>query len=280
MARTTIRRWCDRGLLVREVRGVVRVASAPRSAHQRLMAAVLALGDGAVASHISAAALWELGDVALAPPFHLTVPRYCRIDLGEGFVVHRSSTLERLDTTRLGRIPVTSVPRTVADNSDVGDVDLLEDLVIDGMRRWGMQGHEVEAALDRVPPNQPRATLLELLRSLRPDQVRSLLSALERDYLVLFRRAGLEPTAVNRRLHAPDGCLVAMVDLLWEPPGVVAEVDGLRFHSTRRQKEHDDRRQNAIVLTGRLVLRYSSRDLDEPDRVIREVRQALELAAR
>lgn len=57
-------RWIDsqirQGLLIPVHAGVYAVGHVPRHAHCRTMAAVLACGEGAAASHWSAAALWEV----------------------------------------------------------------------------------------------------------------------------------------------------------------------------------------------------------------------------
>lgn len=93
-----------------------------------------------------------------------------------------------------------------------------------------------------------------------------------------MRRLGLPEPTVNRRLHGPDGALIAKLDFDWEPPRITLEWDGLRYHSTPRQKRQDDARQNAVVLAGRLVLRYGWADLrDEPDRIAADLRRAFEI---
>src|SRR3712207_6797516 len=65
------------GLLVPVHRGVYRHAAVPESPLGDLMAAVLACGDGAVASHRSAGRLWRLRDVPRWKP-EVTVPRTSR----------------------------------------------------------------------------------------------------------------------------------------------------------------------------------------------------------
>src|SRR3954451_4322934 len=61
------------GRLHRLHRGVYAVGHSAPSHHQRWMAAGLACGDGAVLSHGSAAALWELLK-PLDGPIHVSVP--------------------------------------------------------------------------------------------------------------------------------------------------------------------------------------------------------------
>ena len=61
------------GVLVPVAAGVVRHVAHPESWRQRVLAAVLAAGDGAVASHSAAAVLWRFD--GLSPgPVEVTVP--------------------------------------------------------------------------------------------------------------------------------------------------------------------------------------------------------------
>jgi hypothetical protein len=60
LSRAAIKRRVDNREWAPVRRGVFRVSAAPRSWRQRLLAAVLAAGDGAVAGGRSAPALWRL----------------------------------------------------------------------------------------------------------------------------------------------------------------------------------------------------------------------------
>lgn len=69
------------------------------------------------------------------------------------------------------------------------------------------------------------------------------------------------------------------VDILFERLKVVVEIDGYAFHSDREVFETDRVRQNALVLDGWLVLRYTWRMIvEDPERVIAEIRAALATA--
>lgn len=81
----------------------------------RLMAAVLACGEGAVLSHRSAADLLGLRSTARAG-IDVTARTHRRI---EGVDIHRSRTLTRVDLTLVDRIPCTTVARTQLDLCDV-----------------------------------------------------------------------------------------------------------------------------------------------------------------
>ncbi len=66
------------------------------------------------------------------------------------------------------------------------------------------------------------------------------------------------------------------VDVLFGSAKVVVEVDGFAFHTDAESFERDRRKQNALVLAGYQVLRFTWLDLTEyPDRVLALVRQAI-----
>ncbi|HVV89635.1 MAG TPA: type IV toxin-antitoxin system AbiEi family antitoxin domain-containing protein, partial [Solirubrobacterales bacterium] len=102
------------GRLHRLHRGVYAVGHRSLSWRGRWMAAVLAVGEGAVLSHTSAAALWTF----LRPiqgSIHVTVPAAVRRQSRPGLQVHRSRTLTPRDVTRRHGIVVTTPARTIED---------------------------------------------------------------------------------------------------------------------------------------------------------------------
>lgn len=106
-------------------RGVYRLGSAPVHWEQSVLAACLAGGDDAVASHLAAAALWKLpGFDPGAVEISVSRERRCRLD---GPRIHHSSSLETKDRTRLGVIPVTTPTRTLIDIATVKPPDVIED---------------------------------------------------------------------------------------------------------------------------------------------------------
>lgn len=95
----SVTRRVKAGRLHRLHRGVYAVGHAKLSFEGRCMAAVLAAGDTAVASHQSAAAVWGM----LRPhtgPIDVTVPGDAGRRKRRGISVHRSSTLIAAVTTR------------------------------------------------------------------------------------------------------------------------------------------------------------------------------------
>jgi hypothetical protein len=90
--------------------GIYTVLGVPSSWHQRVMAACLWAGAGAVASHQTAGALWALARIQQGS-VEITTPRRLRSQQAS---VHQSR-LGPGETTVVGRIPVTDVARTLLD---------------------------------------------------------------------------------------------------------------------------------------------------------------------
>src|ERR1700753_347074 len=104
------------GRLHRLHRGVYAVGHRSLSWRGRWLAAVLAVGDGAVLSHVSAVALW--GYLRPIPgPIHVTVAGDGGRRKRAGVVVHRSRTLAARDITRRHGIAVTTPARSGEDTA-------------------------------------------------------------------------------------------------------------------------------------------------------------------
>jgi very-short-patch-repair endonuclease len=228
----SVTRRVQAGRLHRVHRGVYAVGHTKVSFQGRCMAAVLALGAGAVVSHRSAAALWDL----LPSPsgfIDVTVPgdggRKSRRDLR----IHRSSTLVAAVMTRRQGIAVTKPARTLQD-------------------------------LHRTVPEQVfrravrRALDLRLITSAdlkaEPDLTRS---ELERIFLNLCRRHRLPQPEVNSRVAGYE------VDFLWRDRGLIVETDGFRHHTGRAAFETDRARDARLQSLGFRVLRFTHRQLAE-----------------
>src|SRR5690242_13026626 len=132
MSRATITRRVDAGAWVRVYPGVYRLAGAPVTWKQSLLAACLAWGDGVAVSHRAAAALHEL--IGFKPGrIELIVPRKRERALPHN--VHRPRYLDTVDVMTLDTIRVTRPARTLIDLATCVDSDLLEEALDDALRR-------------------------------------------------------------------------------------------------------------------------------------------------
>jgi predicted transcriptional regulator of viral defense system len=109
-----IERAVAAGRLHRIYRGVYAVGHTDLSAQGRCLAAVLAVGPGALLSYHSAGWLWGIWRGS-PEPFEVTafVPRHHRPP--RGVVRHRARNLVDDDRAMAGGIPVTSIARTLLD---------------------------------------------------------------------------------------------------------------------------------------------------------------------
>ena len=226
------------------------------------MAAVLACGEGAVLSHHSAAALWEL----LRPidgPIHVSVPTTSGLKKRRGIHLHRCPTLapadpypspsslpseggrgRRILTTRRHDIPVTTIQRTIHD---------LGGAVPPGLFRRARRQAELKGIhLEGVESKRQR-------------------SDLEEDFLALFLRHRFSHPETNVKLGRHE------VDFLWRERRLVVEIDSFLYHRGSVSFQEDHARDLDLRSGGYTVLRYTEEQLEnEPERIAADV--AAELA--
>ncbi|MGH2898946.1 MAG: DUF559 domain-containing protein [Solirubrobacteraceae bacterium] len=230
------------------------------------MAAVLACGPGAVLSHRSAAALYDLRTSSRAR-IDVTAPG-SRGRGRAGICVHSAATLAPHDVVVVAGIPTTTLTRT------------LLDVAQDGTRREierAVERAEVGRLIDMVAVDEVLrracgrrgATLLQSV--LAEHRIGSTLTrnALEERFLAICRRAGRPPDAVNEWIAYRDGG-GAEADFVWHARRLVVEVDGRDPHTTRRAFEHDRRRDQRLATLGYRVIRFTWRQVSyEPADVAR-----------
>jgi very-short-patch-repair endonuclease len=264
-------RW---GLLTPVHRGVLRITAVARSPEQALLAACLAAGVGAVASHRSAAALWELRGIDWPRP-ELSVPNDRRPSVA-GATVHRSAMLGRPDVTRHRRIPVTTPARTLLDLGAAAP-ELVEPAVEDALLRGLVTLPSLRRALERVGAHGRGGTaVLRDLVAQRARETAPTESPLEDALVALLRRHRL-PEPVRQHPVAVGGGRVVRLDLAYPDARVGIEADGRRWHSGRADFQSDRERGNHLAARGWTVLRFGWDDVGRRgDRVADDVRRVLQ----
>lgn len=156
-----------RWLSVRQ--GVYAVAGVPPSAEQAVLAAVLAVGRGAIASHLTAARLWGFGFPAPLEIHVTTPPRpLARLD---GIRHHRTESLHPHDLARRTGIPVESPARAIVSCSGSVGVERLEEIVDDAERRNLVRIADLTATVDRVatgPGRRPTVAIRSVMSERLP----------------------------------------------------------------------------------------------------------------
>ena len=246
--------------------GVYAVGHPKLTERGRWLAAVLACGPGAVLSHRSAAALWGLRATSRPAP-EVSAPRthsHCR-----GVHVHLPRRLHTEDRRVRDAIPITSVARTLLDLAEVVPLAQLERAFEEAERTRLLDMSSLQALTSRSNGRRGLRQLMPLLASHR-DPAPLTRSELERKFLALCETAGIPRPAVNARLAGLE------VDMVWQEPQLVVELDGFAFHRTRAAFERDRSRDATLQLEGYRVLRITARRLDtDPEGVARTVRSLL-----
>jgi very-short-patch-repair endonuclease len=234
------------------------------------MAAVLACGEGAALSHLSAAELWgirrprrlsESGEGGGREAVHVTAPSTAGKRRQQGIVLHRSSTLTASDCTRRGGIPVTKPSRTLADirpllsqpqfNAAVREAEFLRLPFRDRFRaQRNPSGPDEQSSADRTR------------------------TELEDKMLRLCRRHRLPQPEANVKVDRFE------VDFLWRRERLIVEVDGWDSHRSRSAFEEDRARDVRLAVLGYEVVRFTWRQLTRDSAAVaRAIRALLQRAA-
>jgi very-short-patch-repair endonuclease len=258
LSRSAVAKRAKRGQLHRVHRGVYAVGHEALNWRGRWMAAVLACGEGAVLSHGSAAALWEL----LRPldgPVDVSVPTQSGRERQRGIRIHRCASLAVPDEADLlpvrtqtrhpplvtvrHRIPVTALQRTIDD-------------LCGAVPPWLVRRARRQAEL--------RGWRLEGVEG------RKTRSELEEEFSALCRRYRLPLPEANAKLGRWE------VDFLWREGRVAVETDSFAYHRGSVSFEDDHARDLDLRNEGYVVLRFTERQIEmEPGRVVADVARAL-----
>jgi very-short-patch-repair endonuclease len=213
---------------------------------ERMAAAVLACGQGALLSHDTAAELWGIPRTR-GGPIEVTVPAGSR-HRPRGIRVHRRGGLTHLDRRVHLGIPVTRPARTLADLAPRLSPAHLESAINEADRLDLIDPGRLRQAMEEMRGQPGAGTILHLLDR----QVFRLTdSELERTFLRLVRKAGLPAPQTRVQLHG------FRVDFFWSNLGLVVETDGLRYHRTASQQVRDRRRDQVHTAAGLTTLRFT-----------------------
>ena len=259
------------GRLHRCHRGVFAVGHTRLSREGRWMAAVLALGEGAVLSHVSAAALWGIRHTSSAY-VHVTVPTAGGRQRRPGLAVHRSPTLRPADVDEREGIAVTSVSRTLLDLAGMLTPTRLERAVEQSLvlRLFDLRAVNAVVAAN---PRRPGATTLAQVIARVDDEPSLTRRELEAMMLDLCDAHGIARPEVNVVVDRFE------VDFLWRDRRVIVETDGRESHETPIAFHRDRERDERLTVLGYRVIRFTYRRLvKHPDAVAATLR-ALGLGA-
>lgn len=230
---------------------VARLWGAPPTFEQQILAAVLAAGPGALASHRSSARLWGVRRPDDDPIELLLPPRKRWVDV-PGVIVHRPRDARDLMPLMRSQVPTTNPMRMLLDLGAVDPasvypaaVELLQARAVDlPALRGGLMRH---VGRGRHGVTAYRQMLDHLQEDGRPTD-----SELETRMVRLLRKYHLPPATFHARVAGFE------VDFLFENSNVIIECQGWRFHGLQREQWVFDKRRDAVLLSHGYVTVYAT----------------------
>lgn len=232
LSRSAIGRRLVAGMLIEILPCVYAIAGVPASPLQRLMAAILWAGEGAVVSHRAACSIWDLDGFASAPVEISIVGR--RNDPPKGIICHRVAALLPGEVTVRHGIPVTTPVRTLLDLGAVVGAGRVERAMHQMVRRGLVSVGRLERAVREASGRGRRGVgvLKGILKACGPAYVPPE-SELEAMVFALFRDSDLPMPASQYRILDENGEVVLRADFAFVGDWLIMPVDGYDIHSDR-----------------------------------------------
>ncbi|MFL5816503.1 MAG: DUF559 domain-containing protein [Conexibacter sp.] len=259
-----------RRLLVPLHRGVYAFGHRQLRTEGRWLAAVLAVGPGAVLSHRDAAALHGVRTTPEGRRISVSTPAHARAI--EGVWVKGRRALTADDVAVVRAIPVTSPARTLVDLAPMLTAGQLQSTLGEADRRGLLDVQAVERALARTKGRhgQGHARLRAALDAHEKHGAVLTRSWLEERFLDLVLTAGLPRPLLNAPAAGYE------VDALWPDQRVAVELDGWADHKERAAAARDRDKTNRLQVAGYVVLRFLHGDMvGRPGEVAAAIRDVL-----
>jgi hypothetical protein len=270
-----IHTWVKAGFLHPVFRGAHAVGHKAISRRGRMLAAVMACGEGAILSHGSAAELLRLWDKQQAL-IHVIPPRRAGRKI-DGVRWHGVRYPAEDEVEVIDGIPCTTASRTLVDVAGSFGTTTLRRFVEGAAVRRLLDVHMVDEILTRGRRRGARQLRVVLIpwRS-GGGEVPTLRSLLEGHLFPVLIEAELPRPECNKVLWLEGQ--PTEVDMLWEKQRLAIEADGEETHGTRVAFQRDRDRDQRLVAAGYRTARVTWRQLeDEPKVIVRRIRRMLEL---
>lgn len=249
---------------------VARLHGTPDTPEQRIIAAVSAVGVGALASHRSAARLWGIPRPD-DDPVDVLLPAQRRDMVLEGVVIHRTRDLRRLVPQRRYGIRCTNVIRTLLDLGAV-DPSTLHAAVGHAIttRLVTLDALEVAAAEHARPGRAGVVAVRDAIADWSIDD-KPADSVLETALARLVQRHHLPALDFHPVIEGIE------VDFRVRGTPVLIECDGWAYHGReRRHFERDRERDARLIAAGWVVLRFTYRAVvTRPSATAQRIREAV-----
>lgn len=242
------------------VTGVYRVAGAPCSWHQRLMALVLAAGPNAAASHRSAAALLQLYGFR-QEVIEVTTPRSRRHRGDQLGIVHRWRPFPAHHLTVIDGITTTRVARTLVYLAGVIHAGRTERAVDNCLSADTVSFHALRGTFYELASRGRAGTacMRNILDGRGPQYIPPA-SEFEREFFAILEAASL-PKPVRQLDVGDEVDWIGRVDLAYPEFKVIVEIDSDRHHTSKLDREADAERDRRLIAAGWRVVRVTEEDL-------------------
>ncbi|HWG73232.1 MAG TPA: hypothetical protein VG184_04155 [Acidimicrobiales bacterium] len=272
LTREQLRTRLQRRQFVRVRRGVLALAGAAPTWERKVLAAILAIGEPAVASHLSAARLWQLPITGVRDArgacdarrardaIEVTFPRQRNI---AGVTVHRR-VLPPWQRSSQSGVPVTTPLRTLIDLAVLVDQRTLGAYADDLIRRRLLRLDQLKTVVWSLDPraHESMAALRQLLEERPPGYIPGD-SDWERRMDALYERLGLPSSVRQYEIHTAGRTY--RVDRAIPDLRIAIEWNGYRWHGARSSFDADADREADLSAIGWQVLGFTSNT--SPERI-------------
>jgi len=268
-----ISRRVQSGAWQRPAPSVYVMPGSPATWRRAVAIAVFGSGTGAVASHATAAHLWDLAKRPRV--IEVTTPNKGRPS--RNHVIHRSTDLIPDDMTDVDGIPASTVARSLVDIGIPWGEGMAGRCLDEAVRKGLTTERAVASVLHRVARRGRNGVgPMRIVLSDRLGWSSITESQLESEFLRIMQAAGIELPVSQVRIVKRGGRLIARVDFVYPEIRLVIELDGERYHTDRDTFRRDRRKQNDLTLEGYRVLRFTAWDVfAAPEYVVAAVVAAL-----
>lgn len=251
-------------------RGVYRLAAAPVTRDQAMLAACLAFSEG-VLSHRTAATLLGL-DVEETPVPDLSLPGHRRV---AGVTTHAAGSMPRGDWVERGLLRHTRAARTVIDLAAVLAPDALEDAVDSALRERLLTPEHLARRLDAIGGRGRHG--IALLKDIVAERARwgHHDSTKERELSARLTAAGIPKAVRQYVLRDEHGVFVARFDRAWPWAFAGLEFQSYRWHVDKAAWRKFETRRNRAEALGWHVFAATEHELGDGFTALRDALLAI-----
>ncbi|HLT97574.1 MAG TPA: type IV toxin-antitoxin system AbiEi family antitoxin domain-containing protein [Acidimicrobiia bacterium] len=255
-----------RGSLERLSEGVYRVVGTPETPLQRVMAAILDAPPGAVASHQTAAALWNVPGFPLTGDVHVTIPRQGSPHRRSLAVVHYHKEMPLDEVVLRHGLPCTTPTLTAFQLcAVVHPARAMRAFDAMTVRRLTGPRH-LRRLVKRIGASGRNGTRLARELSEQPSDQSPPESGLESRVEFLGKRAGLD---LDRQIEVGDSHRIGRADFRVRDTTGLIEAQSLLYHSSAMDAAADRERLSRMQEAGFSILTvWDFQAFHQPEAVI------------